>query len=395
LVAEQDVASIIGFHALFADEHTRETSLLFVAADGQHRMLAVSTARSKATSITVLTARAIGLVQQELAETTRWAASEQTRADEIARARDALAATNAALLQAQDALRTAYTKLESETATRLKLESELRLSQKLESVGQLAAGIAHEINTPTQYVSDSIHFVHEGFNDISSLYNLCKHLIEEWSASNSPNVRFRIAQAESAIDLEFLLEEIPKSFQRCFDGIERIASIVRAMKEFAHPDTREKSYADINQAIQNTLTICHSEYKYVADAQTYLADLPRVPCHVGDLNQVFLNLTVNAAHAIASVVGDSGARGKLIIRTALEEDSVKIEFEDTGCGIPESIRDRVFEPFFTTKEVGRGSGQGLAIARNIVVAKHGGTITFQSTPGSGTTFTIMLPLGTG
>jgi signal transduction histidine kinase len=394
LVGEQDVASIIGFHALFAAEQTRDNHVLFVTSDGQNRMLAVSTARSKDTGNTVLTARAIGRVQLELAETTRWAASEQTRADVIARARDELAETNAALLKTQEELKAAYVKLEQETAARLKLEGELHLSQKLESVGQLAAGIAHEINTPTQFVSDSIHFIHEGFSDISGLCDLYREMAATVASVDS-DIQRRIADAERTSDLEFLLQQIPKSFTRCFDGIERIASIVRAMKEFAHPDTREKSYADINRAILNTLTICHNEYKYVADVQTDFAELPQVPCHVGDLNQVFLNLTVNAAHAIASVVGDSGARGKLTIRTSLEQDFVRIEFEDTGCGIPESIRDRVFEPFFTTKEVGRGSGQGLAIARNIVVEKHGGGLAFESTPGRGTTFTIRLPLIAG
>jgi signal transduction histidine kinase len=150
--------------------------------------------------------------------------------------------------------------------------------------------------------------------------------------------------------------------------------------------------ADLNRALRNTLTIAHSEYKAVADVETELGELPQVVCHLADVNQVFLNLLVNSAHAIAEVVGNSGARGRIRIRTARDGDGVRIEIEDSGSGIPEEIRDRIFDPFFTTKGVGQGSGQGLAIARSIVVEKHGGALTFESTVGKGTTFRILLPV---
>jgi two-component system NtrC family sensor kinase len=163
------------------------------------------------------------------------------------------------------------------------------------------------------------------------------------------------------------------------------------MKEFAHPGHREKSPADLNQALQATLIIARNEYKYVADVETELGELPPVLCYVGDLNQVFLNLLVNAAHAIGDVVSGTGARGAIRVRTAHDGDTVRIEIEDTGCGIPAAIRDRIFDPFFTTKEVGKGSGQGLAIARSIVVDKHNGSLTCESEEGKGTTFIIRLP----
>jgi signal transduction histidine kinase len=164
------------------------------------------------------------------------------------------------------------------------------------------------------------------------------------------------------------------------------------MKEFAHQDQREKSAADLNRALQGALTITRNEYKLVADIETELGELPPVMCHVGDINQVFLNLIINATHAIFDVVGESGNRGKIRLRTTTEGDNVRIDISDTGSGISESIRERVFEPFFTTKEIGRGSGQGLAIARSIVSDKHGGSLTFESEPGNGTTFTIKLPV---
>jgi signal transduction histidine kinase len=167
------------------------------------------------------------------------------------------------------------------------------------------------------------------------------------------------------------------------------------MKEFAHPDSRDKSTADLNRALETTLTVARNEYKYLADVETAFGELPPVNCHVGDLNQVFLNLIVNAAHAISDVVGKSGQRGRIIVRTFGQGDRVRIEIADTGGGIPVQIRDRVYDPFFTTKEVGRGSGQGLAIARNIVVDKHGGALTFESEVGKGTTFIIVLPVDQG
>jgi PAS domain S-box-containing protein len=273
------------------------------------------------------------------------------------------------------------------------LAVELSHARKLEAVGQLAAGIAHEINTPAQFVGDSIHFLADGYSDMQRLMVEYRSALAALaSAPGCETVARQLKQSESAADIGYLEKNAPAAFARALDGIARISTIVGAMKEFAHPDRREKSPADLNRAIQTTLTIAKNEYKYVADIETDFGELPKVMCHVGDLNQVFLNLIVNAAHAIADVVAPSGGRGRIRIRTLQRGEHVRIDIADTGCGIPESIRRRIFEPFFTTKEVGRGSGQGLAIARSIVVEKHGGSLTFESEVHKGTTFSIQLPV---
>jgi signal transduction histidine kinase len=274
------------------------------------------------------------------------------------------------------------------------LEIELGHARKLEAVGQLASGIAHEINTPAQYVGDGIHFLKEAFAGYQRLvdkYQRAVVVLEEVGGQDA--LVSEIRATEESIDLAYLQTNAPASFESCLDGISRISTIVRAMKEFAHPDQKEKVPANLNQALQTTLAIARNEYKYVADITTEFGDLPAVLCHVGDLNQVFLNLIVNAAHAIGDVVGQSGGKGTIGIRTSKEETFARIDITDTGAGIPERIRQRIFEPFFTTKEVGKGTGQGLAIARAIVVTKHGGSLSFESEVGKGTTFTIRLPIG--
>jgi PAS domain S-box-containing protein len=283
--------------------------------------------------------------------------------------------------------------LESERSLREMAEIELRHAQKLQAVGQLAAGVAHEINTPAQFVGDSITFLTESFKEVQDLVARYRHAVATLAGMAGCEAIVReMEEAEDAADLSYIEQKAPAAFERALDGIARISSIVSAMKEFAHPDQREKSAADLNRALQTTLTIAKNEYKYVANIETDLGHLPPVTCHLGDMNQVFLNLLVNAAHAIADVVGDSGSKGRIRVQTARDGDSVRVEIADTGCGIPEEIRDRVFEPFFTTKAVGRGSGQGLAIARSIVVDKHGGALTFESEVGRGTTFIILLPV---
>jgi two-component system NtrC family sensor kinase len=172
-----------------------------------------------------------------------------------------------------------------------------------------------------------------------------------------------------------------------------VATIVRSMKQFAHPDRGEMSEVDLNEAIQTTLTIARNEYKYVADVETDLGELPRVTCHIGEINQAVLNIVVNSAHAIADVISGTEGRGVIAVRTRRDGDAAVISIRDTGGGIPDTVRDRIFEPFFTTKEVGRGTGQGLAIAHSVVVEKHGGQLTFETVAGEGTTFTIRLPIG--
>ena len=274
------------------------------------------------------------------------------------------------------------------------LELELGHARKLEAVGQLASGIAHEINTPAQYVGDGVHFLKEAFEGYQRLVEKYQRAVEVLDkAGGQAALVSEIRATEESIDLAYLQANAPNSFESCLDGISRISTIVRAMKEFAHPDQKEKVPANLNQALQTTLAIAKNEYKYVADVTTEFGDLPAVLCHVGDLNQVFLNLIVNAAHAIGDVVGKSGGKGTIRIKTAQEGNLARIDIADSGAGIPERIRQRIFEPFFTTKEVGKGTGQGLAIARSIVVTKHSGTLSFESEIGKGTTFTIRLPIG--
>jgi two-component system, NtrC family, sensor kinase len=274
-----------------------------------------------------------------------------------------------------------------------RLEIELGHARKLEAVGQLASGIAHEINTPTQYVGDGVHFLKEAFEGYRQLVRQYQRAVQALSAvGGHEDLIAEIHAVEESIDLPYLEANAPGSFESCQDGVARISTIVRAMKEFAHPDQKEKVPANLNQALQTTIAIAKNEYKYVAEVTTEFGDLPPVLCYVGDLNQVFLNLIVNASHAIGEVVGQSGGKGSIRIKTSQEGALARIDISDSGAGIPEAVRRRIFEPFFTTKEVGKGTGQGLAIARSIVVSKHGGSLSFESEVGKGTTFTIRLPI---
>jgi signal transduction histidine kinase len=264
-----------------------------------------------------------------------------------------------------------------------RLEDNLRQAQKLEAIGQLAAGIAHEINTPTQYVGDNLRFLKESFGELDSLLT---KLVEVGGAPASA----LLAEA----DFDYLKEEIPRALNQSLEGVDRVAKIVRAMKEFSHP-AREKTATDLNRAIQSTITVASNEWKYVAEVDMDLdSNLPTVHCSPAEFNQVVLNMVVNAAHAIADVVGDGGkGKGKIRVKTRPDGEWAVVEISDTGAGMPAHIQQRIFEPFFTTKEVGKGTGQGLAIAHNVIVDKHGGTIKVVSAPGKGTTFIIRLPIG--
>jgi PAS domain S-box-containing protein len=275
-------------------------------------------------------------------------------------------------------------------------ELELRHAQKLESVGRLAAGIAHEINTPIQFVGDNTRFLQDSFGDLQTLLTRYQDLRDAADAHVvTPEMLAEVHRAEEKADCAYLMEEIPKALTQTLDGVTRVATIVRAMKEFAHPEGKEMAATDLNRALLSTLTVARNELKYVADVETVLGDLPLVVCNIGDINQVFLNLLVNAAHAIGETVKGSGQKGRIRVCTASEGNTVLVTIADTGCGIPEANRRKVFDPFFTTKEVGRGTGQGLAIARSVVVDRHKGTLTFESEVGKGTTFYIRLPIDPG
>jgi signal transduction histidine kinase len=274
-----------------------------------------------------------------------------------------------------------------------RLENELAQAQKLESVGRLAAGVAHEINTPVQFVSDSVSFVREAMDDLSAIVDKYRELRNATESGADVRAAAKAAEeAEDDADLDYILENAPVALDRARDGLGRVAAIVRSMKEFAHPDRKEMSQADLNQAIQSTLVIASNEYKYVAEIETAFEQIPPVNCYAGEVNQVVLNLIVNAAHAIADVVKGTDKKGKIRVGTRVLGDQVEIAITDTGKGIPVEVRSRIFDPFFTTKEVGKGTGQGLAIARAVVVDKHGGTLHFETELGQGTTFYIRLPI---
>jgi signal transduction histidine kinase/two-component SAPR family response regulator len=273
------------------------------------------------------------------------------------------------------------------------LELERVQAQKLESVGRLAAGVAHEINTPVQFVSDNVDFVRTSMTEVAVVIQAYRDLkLAVQSAGDIATAAQLAEAAERAADLDYVLDNVPSALVSSLEGLGRIATIVRSMKEFAHPDKAQQSLADLNQAIRSTLVIANNEYKYVAELDAQFADLPPVPCYLGEVNQVVLNLLVNASHAISDVVKDTGRRGKITVRTRLDGNEVEISIGDTGTGIPEAARDKIFDPFFTTKAVGKGTGQGLAIAHSVIVNQHGGTLRFETECGKGTTFFIRLPI---
>jgi PAS domain S-box-containing protein len=278
---------------------------------------------------------------------------------------------------------------------RAAMEIQLRQGQKLEAIGQLAAGIAHEINTPIQYISDNIRFLQDAFNDLTKVMEAYDSLMPEANNNNSKIISFDdVKTVVENADLKYLIEEIPQAFTQSLEGLNRVASIVQAMKEFSHPGGEEKQAIDLNHAISNTVTVCRNEWKYVAEIVMDLDPaLPLVPCLPGDFNQVILNLIVNASHAIADVIDNHEKhKGTIRISTRQDKDWAEIRIADTGTGIPEEHQEKVFTPFFTTKPVGKGTGQGLAISRSVIVGKHHGTIDFETESGKGTVFIIRLPL---
>jgi two-component system, NtrC family, sensor kinase len=275
---------------------------------------------------------------------------------------------------------------------RRELESQLRHAQKLEGIGQLAAGIAHEINTPTQFVTDNLIFLRDSWKATHELLELYRSAIRNAVGTLPPDVAADLEQAERKCDLDFIVDEAPRAIDQSLDGTGRVAKIVRAMKEFSHPDSADKTATDLNRAIESTITVARSEWKYVAEIATEFDEtLPPVVCYPGDINQVILNLMVNAAHAIKEKVTD-GEMGRITVGTRTRGEFAEISVTDTGSGIPEAIRTRIFDPFFTTKEVGKGTGQGLALAHSVVVKKHSGKIWFETELGRGTTFFVNLPI---
>ncbi|AGF77860.1 PAS domain S-box [Desulfocapsa sulfexigens DSM 10523] len=275
-----------------------------------------------------------------------------------------------------------------------KVQSQLLHAQKLESVGQLAAGIAHEINTPTQFIGTNIDFLEEASQDISSFMGQIQEIIK----TAPQEVVDAVNTAFEEMDWDYLAEEIPLAISQSREGVKRVTSIVRAMKEFSHPGSRDKESLSLNQIINTTVTVARNEWKYVAEMSLRLDEnLPRVPLLADEMGQVILNMLVNAAHAIAEKLGDNpeGEKGIITIATAGTEEGVTVSISDTGAGMPEKVQLRIFDPFYTTKKVGKGTGQGLAISHDVIVEKHQGTISVESEAGRGTTFIITLPLHPG
>lgn len=274
------------------------------------------------------------------------------------------------------------------------IENRLRESQKLQSIGQLAAGIAHEINTPMQYIGDNTRFLKASFTDMLTLVNQYKQLIDLMKQNHIDAEIVSFAEtALAAADIDFLVSEIPEAFKQTLEGIDRVTKMVRAMKEFSHPSKAEKTPTDINKAIETTINVARNEWKYVADLTTDLdPHLPLVTCLPGEFNQVILNLIVNAAHAISEIKAENPGKGLITISTKQDNDIAVMSVSDTGAGIPEEIRSRIFDPFFTTKKVGKGTGQGLAVSRSVIVEQHGGTIDFITEKGKGTTFNVCIPI---
>lgn len=293
----------------------------------------------------------------------------------------------------EETVRTRTAELEQALSDLSLTQAELLSAQKLEAIGGLAAGIAHEINTPIQYVGDNTRFIEDSMAGLLAVAEAAGALVasvQDVEQIAGPVARLR--QATEDVDIGFLADEVPAALTDSRNGIDQVAQIVRALKSFAHPGAAEKSPTDINELIETTVAVSRSEWKHVADVDLDGLDrgLAQVPVLAGPLKQVLLNLIVNAAHAIEERK-ETGEMGSITVTTSAVAGRAVLTLADTGGGMPEEIRDRVWEPFFTTKEVGRGSGQGLAIARSII-HKHGGSIEFDTEPGVGTTFTIRLPI---
>lgn len=288
-----------------------------------------------------------------------------------------------------------YVCVAKDISERLIVEAQLRQSQKLESIGELAAGIAHEINTPTQYVLSNSQFLEEAFGTLVKMLDSCKGLITAIQGKSDRDTLLELAEhALEEKELEYLSEDIPNAFRESEEGLRRISEIVQSIKQLAHPGESQKSLHDLNEIITNAVTVTTNEWKYVAEIKTDLSEsLPGVYCLKGEMGQVLLNLIVNGAHAIEEKIeSNPEQKGTITIRTYEEDDNIVLVVADNGKGMPKTVKERAFDPFFTTKEVGKGTGQGLAIAHNVVVNMHCGEINVESEEGVGSTFIIKLPV---
>jgi len=275
---------------------------------------------------------------------------------------------------------------------RRSLESDLRQAQKLEALGTMAGGVAHEINTPIQYIGDNINYLRGGMDDVLSILRVYQEFVKHVQVDgDAASVLERIRKLESEADLDFLIDEIPESISQASEGLARVSTIVQAVKQFAHPGSQERQEFDANQAIESTIEVARGQWKYITELKTHFGDnLPKLDGHLGEFNQIILNLIVNAAQAIEE--SGRGNEGLIQISTRSVDHNLVVDVNDNGCGIPKSIQDRVFEPFFTTKDVGKGTGQGLALCYRIVTQSFNGTIELISEEGQGTTFSLGFPI---
>jgi signal transduction histidine kinase len=326
------------------------------------------------------------LVTMRSSYTVEWLrVANERRADALA---DALTASHSELRLRQRAERKLTRALDDLQAA----QAHLLQAHKLEAIGQLAAGVAHEINTPTQYVSDNTTFLQTAFDKLLVAVGACRTVVTAASGPEADAARTALTAAR----VDYHVKHVPRAIEQSLEGLRRIASLVAALKEFSHPSAGVKSPCSLNETIQMTLAVARNEWKYVAEMATDLDEaMPAVWCLRDELSQVVLNLVVNAAHAIGERSdrgGEAGALGRIQVRTRRDGAHAVIEIEDDGAGIPDSLRHRIFEPFFTTKPVGKGTGQGLAISYNVIVDKHGGSLDVESEVGVGTTFTIRIPI---
>ena len=275
------------------------------------------------------------------------------------------------------------------------LEEQLLQAHKMESIGQLAAGVAHEINTPLQYVGDNTRFLKTACTNLNTVLEKYAELLAACqTAGVSSEMVDDVGKAVEECEVKYLMQEVPKAIEHSLEGIERVTKIIKSMKDFAHPGFNEKKPVDLNKSIESAISVARNEWKYFAEMETDLDEsLPPVTCNAGEINQVVLNLIINASHAISEMNGNTNAeRGIIKIQTVRNGEWAEIRISDTGAGIPQNIQSKIFDPFFTTKEVGKGTGQGLSIAHQIVVSKHRGKLTFKTDQGKGTTFIVCIPI---
>ncbi|MHC5061036.1 MAG: ATP-binding protein [Planctomycetota bacterium] len=275
-----------------------------------------------------------------------------------------------------------------------KRQSELDRTQMIQNIGKLSAGIAHEINTPIQFIGDNMRFLADSFQQVIDLLKMYKQTADDMSDEARRDAVKKARAAEDQADLDFLNEEIPRAIEQSLDGIKRVLTIVSAMRDFSHIDERRMGPTDLNKALKSTIVLLRNEIKYIADVDSELDEnLPLVYCCADDMNQVFLNLLINAAHSIAAALeSDDSGRGLISVTSRQKGEDVLVSISDTGTGIDPRIQDRIFDPFFTTNQSKKGTGQGLTLARSIVVDKHAGSLGFETEIGVGTTFTVRLPV---